>query len=76
MFTRVIPINYNIELWDLELGGDFSYQGCVTIEINIKTAVKTITLNAHQLNIDHGEVNGEKVQGMDRVRLRSSNAIG
>ncbi|KAE8446421.1 hypothetical protein EG329_012026 [Mollisiaceae sp. DMI_Dod_QoI] len=56
---NVKPINYDISLYDLELGGAFSYQGTVTILSKITESSKQITLNAHQLNIHSAEVSLE-----------------
>jgi hypothetical protein len=44
----VKPINYDISIYDLELGGKFSYQGTVSILSAIVKGTKEITLNAHQ----------------------------
>ncbi len=60
----VKPINYNIKLFDLELGAGFAFHGAVTIEIDIKAAVGEITLNAHELNISSATIDGKDVQGM------------
>jgi len=60
---RVKPINYNIELSDLELGGAFGYQGLVNIEVDIKSAVASLTLNAHQLKIHSAVIEGKDVNG-------------
>ncbi|KAK3169927.1 hypothetical protein OEA41_009311 [Lepraria neglecta] len=56
----VKPVHYAIELFDLELGGAFSYQGTVKIEVNIKKAVEEITLNTHQLDVSSAEIVGGK----------------
>lgn len=53
---NVKPVNYHISLYDLELGGGFSYQGTVTISSKIVASSKEITLNAHQLKIYSAEV--------------------
>ncbi|KAA6410075.1 MAG: aminopeptidase 2 [Lasallia pustulata] len=47
----VKPVHYDISIYDLELGDAFSYQGAVTIELEIRKATKEIVLNAHQLKI-------------------------
>ena len=56
----VKPVHYAIELFDLELGGAFSYQGTVKIEVNIKKAVEEIALNTHQLDVSSAEIVGGK----------------
>ncbi|KAH8820428.1 aminopeptidase-like protein [Xylogone sp. PMI_703] len=53
---NVRPINYDLSLYDLELGGAFSYQGTVKVLAKITKASKTITLNSHQLQIHNAEV--------------------
>ncbi|KAI4104185.1 MAG: hypothetical protein L6R37_003446 [Teloschistes peruensis] len=49
--TNVKPVNYDISLHDLELGGKFGYKGKVQIELQIQTKTKAITVNAYQLSI-------------------------
>lgn len=63
MVTRVKPVNYNISLYDLELGGEFSYQGTVKIDLNVKNATKEIVLNAHQLKVNSAEVYSDGTKG-------------
>jgi len=52
----VKPINYNISIYDLELGGDFGYQGTVSILSKVIKSSKEIVLNSHQLKIHSAEV--------------------
>lgn len=59
--TRVKAVNYDIELFDLELGGAFSFQGIVRVQVNIKSATESIILNAHHLTIHEGEISGRRV---------------
>jgi aminopeptidase N len=47
----VKPINYDISIYDIELGGDFSYQGTVSILSKVVKSSKEIVLNSHQLKI-------------------------
>lgn len=60
----VKPINYNIELFKLELGPGFAFHGAVTIEVNIKAPVGEITLNSHELIVKSATIDGKDVQGM------------
>jgi aminopeptidase N len=53
------PVNYGISIYDLELGGTFSYQGTVSILSNIIKSTNEIVLNAHQLKIHGAEVSVE-----------------
>ena len=61
--SRVKPVNYDISIYDLELGGAFSYQGAVTIEMEIRKPTKEIVLNAHQLKIHSAIVSVGEKQG-------------
>jgi len=54
--SDVKPINYAISLTDLTPGEPWSYQGRVAIELNIKQAVSSITLNTHELNVHSAEI--------------------
>ena len=56
MGIRVKPVNYNISLYDLELGGGFSYQGTVKIDLDVKEAPNKIVLNAHQLKVHDAQL--------------------
>lgn len=55
----VKPSHYAISLYDLEHGGAFSYQGTVTIDLEIKKSSKEIVLNANQLKIHSAELKTE-----------------
>jgi aminopeptidase N len=52
----VKPINYDISIYDLELGGAFSYHGTVRILSKVLKSSKEITLNSHQLKIHSAQV--------------------
>jgi aminopeptidase N len=49
-------VNYGIFLRDLELGGEFTFQGTVKIQVEIKEATQDIVLNAHQLSVHDAEI--------------------
>lgn len=53
---NIKPVNYDISLYDIELGGGFSYQGTINILSKIIKSSKEITLNTHQLKIHSAEV--------------------
>ena len=72
---RVMPVNYDITLYDLELGGAFTFQGTVKIEINVKKEIKEITLNAHQLKVKVAEISPQGVDGILRLSLVCSNGV-
>jgi aminopeptidase N len=48
---RVKPVHYDLSLYDIELGGAFSFQGTVKIAAEVLKSTKTIVLNSHQLKI-------------------------
>ncbi|KAG9229002.1 aminopeptidase-like protein [Amylocarpus encephaloides] len=50
------PVNYDISIYDIELGGAFSYQSTVSIQSNIIRPTKEIVLNTHELTIHSAEV--------------------
>ncbi|KAL9022116.1 MAG: hypothetical protein Q9185_000734 [Variospora sp. 1 TL-2023] len=58
----VKPVNYDISLYDLELGGDYSYNGLVKIELQIKRPTRKIVVNAHQLKIRHVQLSSESAR--------------
>ncbi|KAL2350438.1 peptidase family M1-domain-containing protein [Cryomyces antarcticus] len=69
----VKPTNYAISLFDLELGGEFSYQGTVDITLDIKKETKEITLNANDLKIDRAELSTEV--GKTQQSMRSTQTL-
>ncbi|KAH8656940.1 aminopeptidase-like protein [Tricladium varicosporioides] len=50
------PAHYDISIYDIELGGAFSYQGTVKISAKIAKGVREIVLNTHQLKIHTAKV--------------------
>jgi len=52
----VRAVNYDLSIYNIELGGEFSYQGTVSILSKITKASKEIILNSHQLKIHSAEV--------------------
>ncbi|KAL8872482.1 MAG: hypothetical protein Q9174_001896 [Haloplaca sp. 1 TL-2023] len=54
--TDVKPINYDIALYDLELGGSFGYKGIVKVELHVKKPSKHITINAFELKIQEAKI--------------------
>jgi aminopeptidase N len=50
------PIHYDISIFDLELGGNFSYKGTVSILSQVIKSSNAIVLNSHQLEIHSAEV--------------------
>jgi hypothetical protein len=64
----VKPVNYDISIYDLELGGAFSYQGTVSILSRITKSTKEILLNSHQLKIHSAEVSLEHTKTQQSVK--------
>lgn len=52
----VKPSHYDISIYDIELGGAYSYQGTVSISAKILKPTKSITLNSHLLKVHSVEV--------------------
>ena len=55
------PSHYELSLYDLELGGAFTFQGTVKITINITSPVQEILLNAHQLKLNSASIAGNGI---------------
>lgn len=55
----VKPTNYDISLIDLQSGAPWTYQGRVSIEVEVRKPTKTIVLNSHQLKLHSAEVHIE-----------------
>ena len=65
------PTNYNLSLFDLELGGSWTYQGKVDIDVEVKRETKDIVLNTHQLKIHGADIS--TAQGKTESFLKPSN---
>lgn len=68
--TSIKPTNYNISLHDLELGGSWTYQGKVDIDVEVKRETKDIVLNTHRLKCFTAEISTE--QGKTEGSLQAS----
>ncbi|KAK6437018.1 hypothetical protein LTR95_006793 [Oleoguttula sp. CCFEE 5521] len=55
----VKPTNYAISLFDLLPQAPWTYQGTVIIDLKVKNATQSITLNTHELNIHSATVSLE-----------------
>ena len=60
--ASIKPINYEISLYDLELGGEYTFQGTVKIDVDIKKATNEIIINAHQLKLHRAEISGQSAK--------------
>lgn len=79
------PSHYDLSLYDLELGGAFTFQGTVKIDVAISSPIKELRLNAHQLKVNNASIssNGTSqksseilyVEPSQRVSLRFSDDI-
>lgn len=56
----VRAVNYDLSVYDIELGGAFSYQGTVNILSKITKGTKEVTLNSHQLKIHSAEISVDR----------------
>ena len=59
---NVKPVNYDISIHDIELGGAYSYQGTVEISVRILKSTKEIVLNSHQLKIHSAQISVESTK--------------
>lgn len=58
---NVRAVNYDLSIYDIELGGAFSYQGVVNILAKITKGTKEVVLNSHLLKIHSAEISvGQK----------------
>ena len=53
---NVKPVNYDISLFDIELGGSFSYEGTVAIQLKVTKSSKEVSLDCHHLKIHGAEL--------------------
>jgi Peptidase M1 N-terminal domain len=70
---RAKPLNYNLSIYDLEFLGDWTYQGTVKIDLDIKTAAKEIVLNTNQLVIHSAELSNEQALKSSNVSYDETN---
>ncbi|EMC96716.1 hypothetical protein BAUCODRAFT_34107 [Baudoinia panamericana UAMH 10762] len=69
--TSVKPSNYAISLFDLQPGEPWTYQGSLTIDLEIKEPTKSIVLNAHELKVHSVEISSES--GKTASSVKASN---
>ncbi|KAI9785509.1 MAG: hypothetical protein M1839_009250 [Geoglossum umbratile] len=65
------PINYAISLYDLELGGAFSYQGTVKIDVDIRRNTTEVVLNVNQLKVNSAEVVVDHTKTQESLKATS-----
>ncbi|KAL4746023.1 hypothetical protein BDW72DRAFT_185749 [Aspergillus terricola var. indicus] len=54
----VKPAHYDISLFDLQLGGSWSYNGIVNITSKVNSPTREVVLNAKEIEVHHAEVLG------------------
>jgi aminopeptidase N len=64
----VKPIHYDLSLYDIELGGAFSFQGRVEITAKVLESTKSVVLNSHQLKIHDSEVRVEQAKTLKTLK--------
>ncbi|KAL4915575.1 peptidase family M1-domain-containing protein [Aspergillus aurantiobrunneus] len=57
--SLVKPGHYEISLFDLQLGGSWSYKGTVKISSKVTGPTKEVVLNSKDIEVHHAEVFGE-----------------
>ena len=67
--SSVKPVNYDLSLYDLELGGAFTFQGTVKISVNIKAPTKQILLNSYQLKVNSAQITGNGIKSQDASKI-------
>lgn len=69
--SSVKPANYHLSIYDIELGGSWSYQGTVKIDVEVKAETKDIVLNTNKLKIHSAEFQSE--QGKTEGSIKTNN---
>ncbi|MCJ1345080.1 hypothetical protein MMC31_003285 [Peltigera leucophlebia] len=68
----VKPIHYDLSIYELELGGGFTFQGTVKIQVEIKEPTREITLNAIDIKVHEANVSLSEY-GPSGPRINASN---
>lgn len=69
--TDIKPVNYAISIYDLELGGAFSFHGTVSITANILKSTNSITLNSKKLKLQEVKVQLEHTKTQQTLVSKS-----
>lgn len=59
MSTSVKPTNYDITLTDLQSSAPWTYQGTVSISLDVHSSASSITLNTHELKLHSATLTAE-----------------
>jgi aminopeptidase N len=70
LFDSVKPSNYALSLYDLEFLGNWSYQGTVKIDLEVKKAAKEIIINSNQLVIHGAELSTEQSKTQQAIKTK------
>jgi hypothetical protein len=65
--SRLKPTHYDVSLFDLELGGSWTYKGTVKIEATVVKPTKKIVLNTNDISV--GEVEVQAADGLIKLAL-------
>lgn len=49
-------MHYDLSLFDLELGGSWSYKGVVKIDLDVTKPTKQIVLNSKEIDVHSAEI--------------------
>lgn len=71
--SRLKPKNYDISLFDLELGGSWSYKGTVKIEATVVKPTKEIVLNTNDISV--GEVEIQAADGLSQLAANKDSVL-
>lgn len=55
-YRSVKPFNYNLRIFNIEFGGEWTFEGRVAIDAEATTPVDRIIINAYQIDISCSEV--------------------
>ncbi|MCJ1399571.1 hypothetical protein MMC11_002773 [Xylographa trunciseda] len=67
--SSVKPSNYDISLYDLELGGSYTYQGTVRIDLECHHATKEIILNTLELKLHSAGIAGSGIASQKATEI-------
>lgn len=57
------PVHYDLSLFNLEFGGEWSFDGLVKIHSKVKSDTKELVINIKELQISSVEVSGSDGSG-------------
>ena len=54
--TSIKPLNYRLSLFNLQFGGDWSYDGRLVIDAEVSKSTTELTLNSKEINIKSAQL--------------------